>query len=319
MHEAGGRSPKSLAHTVTRDLRHVTQTGPRASSAPQPGKEPQERGSGATERQRAPQTSPRSVAGTGVPKTLAKSQINAPGNPPISEGGMRDAETYWFRHPISLDWACLTERRITMRVAIYARVSTDGQSVNTQLAELREVAERRGWEIALEYIDKGISGAKGRDQRPALDAMLKAAIRREFDMVAVWAVDRFGRSLSQVALNMDELNAVGVNFYAHKQGMDTTTTWGKGMLQMAGVFASIEREIIRERVRAGMKVAKAEQVSGKERLHKNGRVKKPIGRPRAGADVEHKVRELRKQDWGVNRIARELGIGSGTVRRIAYE
>ncbi len=137
-----------------------------------------------------------------MPKTLAKLQVNAPGNPPVSEGGMRDAETYWFRHPISLDWACLTERRITMRVAIYARVSTDGQSVNTQLAELREVAERRGWEIALEYIDKGISGAKGRDQRPALDAMLKAAIRREFDMVAVWAVDRFGRSLSQVALEL---------------------------------------------------------------------------------------------------------------------
>jgi len=158
-----------------------------------------------------------------------------------------------------------------MGIAIYARVSTDGQSVNAQLAELREVADRRGWKIVHEYTDKGISGAKGRDQRPALDAMLRAATRREFDMVAVWAVDRFGRSLSQVALNMDELNAVGVNFYAHKQGMDTTTTWGKGMLQMAGVFASIEREIIRERVRAGMKVAKAEQASGKERLHKNGR------------------------------------------------
>ncbi len=196
-----------------------------------------------------------------------------------------------------------------MRVAIYARVSTDGQSVNTQLAELREVAERRGWEIALEYIDKGISGAKGRDQRPALDAMLKAAIRREFDMVAVWAVDRFGRSLSQVALNMDELNAVGVNFYAHKQGMDTTTTWGKGMLQMAGVFASIEREIIRDRIRAGIKNAKA----------KGTKTGNPFGRPRVGADVERKVRELRAQEWGVNRIARELGIGSGTVRRIAYE
>lgn len=206
-----------------------------------------------------------------------------------------------------------------MKIAIYARVSSDGQSVNLQLAELREVAERRGWEIVKEFTDKGISGAKGRDQRPALDAMLKAAIRREFDMVAVWAVDRFGRSLSQVALNMDELNTVGVNFYAHKQGMDTTTTWGKGMLQMAGVFASIEREIIRERVRAGLKAAKAEQASGKERLHKNGRVKKPIGRPHVGADVERKVRELRAQEWGVNRIARELGIGSGTVRRIAYE
>ncbi len=196
-----------------------------------------------------------------------------------------------------------------MRIAIYARVSSDGQSVNSQLAELREVAERRGWEIVKEFTDKGISGAKGRDQRPALDAILKAATRREFDMVAVWAVDRFGRSLSQVALNMDELNAVGVNFYAHKQGMDTTTTWGKGMLQMAGVFASIEREIIRDRIRAGIKNAKA----------KGTKTGNPFGRPKVGADVERKVRELRAQDWGVNRIARELGIGSGTVRRIVYE
>jgi DNA invertase Pin-like site-specific DNA recombinase len=206
-----------------------------------------------------------------------------------------------------------------MKVAIYARVSTDGQSVNAQLAELREVAERRGWEVVHEYTDKGISGAKGRDKRPGLDAMLKAATRKEFDLVATWAVDRFGRSLSQVALNMDELGAVGVDFYAHKQGMDTTTPWGKGMLQMAGVFASIERDLIRERVRAGLKVAKAEQASGKERLHKNGRVKKPIGRPRVGAETENKVRKLRAKQWGINRIARELGIGSGTVRRIAYE
>ena len=196
-----------------------------------------------------------------------------------------------------------------MRVAIYARVSTDGQSVSAQLAELRGVAGRRGWEIVQEYTDKGISGAKGRDQRPALDAMLKAATRADFELVATWAVDRFGRSLSQVALNMDELNSVGVDFYAHKQGMDTTTPWGKGMLQMAGVFASIERELIRERVRAGIKNAKA----------KGTKTGKPFGRPRVGADIERMVRQLRAQDWGVNRIARELGIGSGTVRRIAYE
>ncbi len=102
MHEGGGWSPKSLAHTVTRDLRHVTQTGPRASSAPQPGTEPQERGSGATERQRAPQTPPRSVAGTGVPKTFAKSQVNAPGNPPVSGVSMRGAITFCYRHLVSL-------------------------------------------------------------------------------------------------------------------------------------------------------------------------------------------------------------------------
>ncbi len=88
---------------------------------------------------------------------------------------------------------------------------------------------------------------------------------------------------------------------------------------MLSVFAEFERDLIRERVRAGMKVAKAEQASGKERLHKNGRIKKPIGRPPVGTEMEQKVLKLRADKWGVNRIARELGIGSGTVRRIAYE
>lgn len=199
-------------------------------------------------------------------------------------------------------------RQYARRAAIYARVSTDGQSVNAQVAELRDVAEKRGWQVVTEFTDKGISGAKGRDQRPALDAMLKAATRGEFDLVATWAVDRFGRSLSQVALNMDELGAVGVDFYAHKQGMDTTTPWWKGMLQMAGVFASIERELIRERVRAGIKHAQANGT-------KSGN---PLGRPKVGVDIERKVHDLRAKSWGINRIARDLGIGSGTVRRIAY-
>ena len=97
-----------------------------------------------------------------------------------------------------------------MRVAIYARVSTDGQSVNAQLAELREVADRRGWEIVHEYTDKGISGAKGRDQRPALDAMLKAATRGEFDAVAAWSVDRLGRSLQHLVAGLGDLQAAGV-------------------------------------------------------------------------------------------------------------
>ncbi len=206
-----------------------------------------------------------------------------------------------------------------MRVAIYARVSTDGQSVNAQLADLRETADRRGWEIVHEFTDKGISGAKGRDERPALDAMLKAAMRREFDMVAAWSVDRLGRSLQHLVAGLGDLQAAGVGLYLHKQGLDTSTPSGRAMFGMLSVFAEFERDLIRERVRAGMKVAKAEQAAGTERLHKNGRVKKPIGRPPVGADMERKVLELRAEKWGVNRIARELGIGSGTVRLIAYE
>ncbi len=205
-----------------------------------------------------------------------------------------------------------------MKVAIYARVSTDGQSVNAQLADLRETAERRGWKIVHEFTDKGISGAKGRDERPALDAMLKAATRREFDMVAAWSVDRLGRSLQHLVNGLNDLKDVGVGLYLHKQGIDTSTPSGRAMFGMLSVFAEFERDLIRERVRAGMKVAKAEQAAGMERLHKNGRVKKPIGRP-VGADMERMVLELPAKKWGVNRIARELGIGSGTVRRIAYD
>ena len=206
-----------------------------------------------------------------------------------------------------------------MKVAIYTRVSTDGQSVNAQLADLREAAERRGWEIAHEFTDKGISGAKGRDRRPGLDAMLKAATRREFDIVAAWSVDRLGRSLQHLVAGLGDLYAAGVGLYLHKQGLDTSTPSGRAMFGMLSVFAEFEREMIAERVRAGLKVAMAEQAAGKERLHMNGRVKKRIGRPRVGTDIEHKVRALRAREWGVNRIARELGIGSGTVRRIAYE
>ena len=196
-----------------------------------------------------------------------------------------------------------------MRVAIYARVSTDGQSVNAQLAELREVADRRGWDIVHEFTDKGISGAKGRDQRPALDAMLKGAIRGEFEAVAAWSVDRLGRSLQHLVAGLGDLHSAGVGLYLHKQGLDTSTPSGRAMFGMLSVFAEFEREMIAERVRAGIKHAKA-----------NGtKTGNPFGRPRVGANVEVQVRQLRGKKWGINRIARELGIGSGTVRRIAYE
>lgn len=193
-----------------------------------------------------------------------------------------------------------------MRVAIYARVSTDGQSVSAQLAELCEVADRRGWTVVQEYTDKGISGAKGRDQRPALDAMLKAATRGSFDTVAAWSVDRLGRSLQHLVAGLGDLHAAGVGLYLHKQGLDTSTPSGRAMFGMLGVFAEFEREMIAERIRAGIKNAKA-------RGTKTGN---PFGRPKVGAEVERKVRDHRANGWGVNRIARELGIGSGTVRRI---
>ena len=138
-----------------------------------------------------------------------------------------------------------------MKVAIYARVSTDGQSVNAQLIELRGIADRRGWEIVRGYTDKGISVTKGRDKRPALDAMLKTATRREFDTVAAWSVDRLGRSLQHLVTGLGDLQAAGVGLYLHKQGLDTSTPSGRTMFGMLGVFAEFERDLIRERVALG--------------------------------------------------------------------
>lgn len=122
-----------------------------------------------------------------------------------------------------------------MRVAIYARISTDGQSVKAQITELREVAIRRKWEIVHEYTDKGKSGAKGRDERPGLDAMLKSATRREIDMVAAWSVDRLGRSLQHLVTGLADLQTAGVELYLHKQGLDTSTPSGRAMF---GILAS---------------------------------------------------------------------------------
>src|ERR1700732_4760467 len=138
------------------------------------------------------------------------------------------------------------------RVAIYIRVSTSKQDTENQLRELSAVADRSGWDIWKIYEDSGISGAKGRDKRPGLDAMLKAVNAREFDMVAAWSVDRLGRSLTDLLSILQVLHEKSVDLFLHQQGLDTSTTAGKAMFQMLGVFAEFERGIIRERVNAGL-------------------------------------------------------------------
>ena len=147
------------------------------------------------------------------------------------------------------------------RVAIYLRVSTGGQTTANQRRELRAVAKRHGWSVVEVFEDAGISGAKDRDQRPGLDALLKAVARREFDMVAAWSVDRLGRSLKNLVEVLGELHAKGVDLYLHQQGLDTSTPSGRAMFQMMGVFAEFERAMIRERVRAGIERARAEGVT----------------------------------------------------------
>ena len=188
------------------------------------------------------------------------------------------------------------------KVALYARVSTDGQSVDNQLRELEAVASKEGWEIVGRFVDHGISGAKGRDGRPQFDKLYKGVVRREFDMVAAWSVDRLGRSLQDLVTFLNDLHGKKTNLYLHKQGIDTTTSAGKLLFQMLGVFAEFERSMIVERVKAGLKRARAEG--------------KTLGRPRVSMAVEAKVLALRGKGEGMRKIARTLRIGNCTVRRI---
>lgn len=188
------------------------------------------------------------------------------------------------------------------RAAIYARVSTQGQTTDNQLRELRRVAERHGWDVVAEYIDHGVSGAKGRDKRPQLDCLLKAANRREFDIIMAWSVDRLGRSLQHLVSFLDDIHAKGVDLYLHQQNIDTSTPSGKAMFQMAGVFSEFERSMIQERVRAGL-----------ERARDEG---KTLGRPRVSASTEAKIREKRGQGLGILKIARDLGVGTSVVQRV---
>jgi DNA invertase Pin-like site-specific DNA recombinase len=195
------------------------------------------------------------------------------------------------------------------RVALYVRVSTDGQTVQNQLGELRQVAERHGWEIVRTYADEGISGTKGREGRPEFDKLLKAISRRQVDMVAAWSVDRLGRSLKDLVSFLSDLQAKGVDLFLYQQGLDTSTPSGRAMFQMLGVFSEFEAAMIRDRVRAG--VARA-----KHRGTKSGR---PIGRPKIPPAKEAAARAALATGEGILKVARSLGLGTGTVSRIAHE
>jgi len=188
------------------------------------------------------------------------------------------------------------------KAALYARVSTSGQTVSNQLQELRRVAQRHDWEIVQEYKDSGISGAKGRDKRPQFDEMLKAANRREFDIIMSWSVDRLGRSLQHLVEFLGDIQHKGVDLYLHQQNIDTSTPSGKAMYQMVGVFAEFERAMIQERVKAGL-----------ARARKEG---KNLGRPRVSAEIEGKIKDARKAGQGILKIARNLGVGVSTVQRV---
>ena len=146
------------------------------------------------------------------------------------------------------------------KVAIYARVSTDKQTCDNQLIELRAVAERCGYTIVQEFVDSGISGAKGRADRPALDSMMKAANQRKFDVILVWSIDRLGRSLQNLVERLNDLQSMRVDLMFLQQGMDTCTSRGRMMFCIFGALAEFECNLIRERVIAGQNKAKARGV-----------------------------------------------------------
>jgi DNA invertase Pin-like site-specific DNA recombinase len=191
------------------------------------------------------------------------------------------------------------------RVAIYTRVSTDAQTTENQQRELENVTRQRNWEAVEVYTDHGISGAKGREQRPAFDKLIKDATRGKFDIIAAWSVDRLGRSLKDLLGFLSEIHALGVGLYLHQQAVDTTTPAGRALFQMMGVFAEFERAMIRERVMAGLKRAKANDVQ--------------LGRPKVGPKVEERVKAQLAKGTGILKTARLLGIGAGTVQRIKRE
>jgi DNA invertase Pin-like site-specific DNA recombinase len=205
------------------------------------------------------------------------------------------------------------------RAALYVRVSTDHQTVENQIRELTQIAERRGWQVVEIYRDAGISGAKGRDGRPGLDAMLKDASRRKFDVVMAWAIDRLDRSLVDLLGTIQGLEACGVDLYLDQQNIDTTTPAGKLMFQIAGAFAEFERSMIRTRVNAGLKRAKDQIKRQGHFVTKHGEVKKRLGRPNADPDKLRKARAELAKGIGINKVAKAVGLGVGTVQKLKNE
>jgi DNA invertase Pin-like site-specific DNA recombinase len=194
-----------------------------------------------------------------------------------------------------------------MRAALYLRVSTDSQTVENQERELRATALRLGHDIVAIYRDDGISGARGRDRRPGFDALHRDIARRKFDLVMAWSVCRLGRSLRDLLSLLEDMRAKNVDLYLEKQGLDTSTPSGRLMFQMVGAFSEFEREMIRERVVAGMKRARADG--------------KHVGRPKMDpAKREAIIRALGKPNRpGVRAIARQFRVSPTTIQGISRE
>jgi DNA invertase Pin-like site-specific DNA recombinase len=190
-----------------------------------------------------------------------------------------------------------------MRAVIYSRVSTLKQSTENQTLELREVCKRNNWSVVREISDNGISGSKGRTSRPGFDELHKMISRREADIVVVWSIDRLGRSITDLVAFMGELETKAMHFYSHQQAIDSRTPAGKMSFAIFSAVAEFERNIIRERVMAGLARAKAEG--------------KKLGRPtNVNVNTGVAVKLLREKGASIHSIAKQLRIGVSTTTRL---
>lgn len=197
------------------------------------------------------------------------------------------------------------------RTAIYLRVSKDKQTTDNQRLQLEALAAARVWDVVEIYIDHGITGSVGSEGRPALDKMMKDATRGRFDRVLCWAVDRLGRSMNQVCQVMTDLDTLGIKQFFHLQGMDTSTITGRAMVQMAAVFAEMERAMIVERVNAGLSRAKAQ---GKQ-LGRAGWLSRPGV---ISNEMRDHIRALAEKNpnASIRSIAAEVKVSVGSVHKI---
>ena len=187
-----------------------------------------------------------------------------------------------------------------MKVAIYARVSTigNGQSPEMQLRELREYVERRGWTLAGEYVDAGVSGAK--DSRPELNRLMEDAHKHRFGAVVVWKFDRFARSVSHLLRALETFKSQGIEFISFSEQMDTSTPTGKMIFTVLGAVAELERSLIAERVRAGVRNARAKG--------------KRLGRPSLGVQASE-VRAMHEEGKSFAEIGKKLGVSAASAWR----
>lgn len=190
------------------------------------------------------------------------------------------------------------------RAAIYARVSTDKQTAENQIQQLAQTCKDKGWDLTKIYQDVA-SGSKGRDQRPQLDAMLKDASRAKFEVVMVWSLDRLGRSVQNLYECLSVIQGGGRDLFVYTTALDTTTPAGKAMFGMVGVFAQFERELIQERVHAGLNRARAAGVK--------------LGRPAIPEEKLEEVRKLRADGLTYDTIAKLTGVPKSSVGRIISE